>query len=420
MKVKILLSLALVAAVSFGASADGLFRYVGGDISLLPEYEAANAKYYTKDGQPISDVLSFCYDEGMNIMRVRLFVNPDDYTGSDKDPNAKQDLAYIIPLCQRIKQQGFALMLDFHYSDTWADPVKQWTPKAWEGLSDTELYQKIYDYTRESLLSLKDAGVVPDFIQPGNEISYGMLWGPKGGSNPKKVYADSDENWPRFARLLRNAIQACREVCPDAGIILHNERVAKVEMLRNFFIKMKQYNIDYDIIGLSYYPYFHGSMSVLDTAMTAVGRDNPDKQIMIVETGYSYQWEVPGTSQKVDYPYSEEGQDQFAHDLVETLLKHEACTGLVWWWMEYNAYRTSLSGWYNAPLFNSLTGRATPALTTICSFGSGHPQTNGVGSLPDAAPALPEAWYDLQGRRLQGVPSAKGLYINNGRKVLIP
>ncbi len=119
-------------------------------------------------------------------MRVRLFVNPEDYSGADKDANACQDLEYIVPLCKSIKENGFSLLLDFHYSDTWADPAKQWTPKAWENLTDEELYAKIYSYTKECLQTLNDAGATPDFIQPGNEISYGMLWGPVGTSSPKK------------------------------------------------------------------------------------------------------------------------------------------------------------------------------------------------------------------------------------------
>ncbi|MDE6811259.1 MAG: arabinogalactan endo-1,4-beta-galactosidase, partial [Muribaculaceae bacterium] len=222
---------AVVAAValSHGATAadDAVRRYVGGDISLLPEYESAGAKYKTHDGEPIAELLPWLYGQGMNAMRVRLFVNPADYTGDDADPNACQTMEYILPLCQRIKQQGMALMLDFHYSDTWADPAKQWIPKAWEGLTDDELYIKIYDYTRESLATLKEAGVIPDFIQTGNEISYGMLWG-RPGDKPtdlKKVFAGSDKNWDRFAHLLKEAIRACREECPQAQIVIHTERV---------------------------------------------------------------------------------------------------------------------------------------------------------------------------------------------------
>ena len=391
------------------------FRYVGGDVSLLPDYEAAKSKYYDSNGKPINDVLTFCYDEGMNCMRVRLFVNPDDYTGSDKDANAKQDLEYIIPLCQRIKADGLALMLDFHYSDTWADPGKQWTPQAWKNLSDTQLYQTIYDYTKESLQTLKDNGVVPDFIQPGNEISYGMLWGPVGTSNPKKLHVNQDTNWGRFLTLLSKAIQVCREVCPDAGIVIHTERVAQTWYLQGFYERLEKYNLDYDIIGLSYYPYFHGPISVLDEALTVLEHDFPDKQLMLVETGYPYAWEVQGTDKPVDYPYTEDGQNQFAKALVDTLLKHETCTGLFWWWFEYNAKGTSLSGWYNAPLFDSRTGRVTKAFATICSFGSGHEA--GVADIINDSEGGVDRWYDLMGRPV--VNPSSGIYIRNGRKVIV-
>ena len=160
-------------------------RYVGGDISLLPEYEKAGAHYLTQDGKQIEDLLPWLHEEGMNAMRVRLFVNPSDHKTkypSKYDPNACQDLEYITPLCKRIVDNGFNLMLDFHYSDTWADPAKQWTPEAWKGLSDEQLYEKIYDYTKETLLTLKDFGVTPAFIKPGNDIIYCMLWGAEEAS----------------------------------------------------------------------------------------------------------------------------------------------------------------------------------------------------------------------------------------------
>lgn len=406
----------LVCLGIFGISGAGAaFRYVGGDISLLPDYEAAGAVYRDQSGKTITDVLGFFYDSGMNAMRVRLFVNPQDYP--DNDPNAKQDLKYIIPLCQRIKNQGFALMLDFHYSDTWADPAAQWTPKAWQGLSDSQLYQKIYDYTKESLQTLKENGVVPDFIQPGNEISYGMLWGAQGSSSLKKVFINSDANWARLGKLLSNAITACREECPDAEIVIHTERVAQVGTLQGFYQRMKDLKVDYDIIGLSYYPYYHGDIDQLEYALTTLENNFPEKQIMIVETGYSYKWEVPGTNQEVDYPYTEAGQNQFAQDLVDTLLKHESCTGLFWWWMEYNAYKTTLSGWYNAPLFDSQTGKVTKAFATICSFGSGHLENGIYGIESEAGEEGP--WFDLNGIRIQGRPSVPGIYIHNGKKELV-
>lgn len=396
-------------------------HFVGGDISLLPEYEKAGVIYKTHDGKPINDLLPWLKEQGMNAMRVRLFVNPADHKAkypSKYDPNACQDLEYITPLCKRIVDNGFNLMLDFHYSDTWADPAKQWTPESWRGLTDDQLYQKIYDYTKETLLTLKEAGITPAFIQPGNEISYGMLWGTEDSpsSSLKKTFMGSNANWDRFGKLLNQAVKACREVCPDAKIVLHTERVAQVDVLKNFYDKMKSLDVDYDIIGLSYYPYFHGDISVLDNALNTLQSRFPEKNIMIVETGYSYKWEVPGTTHSFTnkWPYSDEGQDKFAKDLVATLEKYKNVDGLFWWWMEYNAFNTSLSGWYNAPLFNSLDGCATSALKTICSFA----KDSGVGSLTDRSAQQEDVWFDLSGRRVTDM-NAPGIRVSRNKKVIV-
>lgn len=416
MKKAILPSALLSLSILF-ASAQ---RYVGGDISLLPEYENAGAQYKTQEGNRIDDLLPWLHTEGMNAMRVRLFVNPDDHKTkypSKFDPNACQDLEYITPLCKRIVDDGFNLMLDFHYSDTWADPAKQWTPESWKDLSDEQLYEKIYDYTKNTLLSLKEAGISPSFIQPGNEISYGMLWGPENASSTslKKVYMGNSANWDRFGKLLKQAIKACKEICPDAKIVLHTERVSQVDVLTNFYDQMKKLDVDYDIIGLSYYPYFHGDMSVLDKALSTLQTRYPEKNIMIVETGYSYKWEVPGTTHDFSnkWEYSEAGQDAFAKDLVATLEKYERVNGLFWWWMEYNAYGTNLGGWYNAPLFNSLDGRATPALKTICSFGE-NSSVDMIGFERNEN----DIWFDLHGKRITD-PAAPGIKISRSKKILV-
>lgn len=395
-------------------------RYVGGDISLLPDYEAAGVQYRDRSGKIIPDLLPWLKEQGMNAMRVRLFVDPEAYTGSDKDPNAKQSLDYITPLCKRIKDTGLDLMLDFHYSDTWADPAKQWTPKAWENLSDEQLYEKIYEYTKASLQHLVDAGATPDFIQTGNEISYGMLWGKNTDpeASLKKTFMGNNANWDRFGKLLRQAIKACHEVCPDAKIVIHTERVAQHAVLSYFYDKMNQLDVDYDIIGLSYYPYFHGNLDVLKKALSELEKKFSGKEIMIVETGYPYKWEVPGTTHDVskDYPYTEAGQDKFVADLVKTLHEYSDVDGLFWWWLEYNAYGAGLSNWYNAPLFDSTTGKATKALTTLCTFLD---VTNSIDTfLPDSQEQGDGKWFDLNGREIKA-PTAKGIYIRNGRKVAL-
>ena len=277
---------------------------VGGDISMLTKYEAHqkmalryninNAHYYDVNGQVIDDVITWTKQQGWNAARVRLFVNPAHASTADKGQGVIQNLDTVKVLGARIKAAGMQFMLDFHYSDSWADPVKQFTPAEWASLDDEQLVQQVYEYTRDCLRALKAAGATPDYIQTGNEISYGMLWGPVGtpNANLKKCYVGDETNWERFTNLLKAAGRACREECPKAKIILHTERVAKLNILLNFYNQMKSKQVDYDIIGLSYYPYFHGDLSTLAAALNSVSNSFQDKDIMIVETGYSYHYKV--------------------------------------------------------------------------------------------------------------------------------
>ena len=310
-------------------------KLAGGDISMLPRYEQAGATYYTHDGQSISDLVTYSKQVGMNAMRVRLFVNPKKQTTNSSAPytwsnddNVCQDIAWVKALGKRIKDAGMKFMLAIHYSDTWADPAKQWTPEDWKDLGDAALAQKVYSYTADALTQLKAAGAEPDLVQTGNEISYGMLWGTPNGTL-KQCWPSSTANWDRFAKLLKQATQAVRKTCPSAKIILHVERVSisqqndnkEYKALTNFFNKMSTYGIDYDVIGLSYYPYFHGALSELDGAITKLEAGWPKKEIMVVETGYPYAWAVGGTTYDATktWAYSDEGQKKFTDDLIAML-----------------------------------------------------------------------------------------------------
>jgi arabinogalactan endo-1,4-beta-galactosidase len=349
-------------------------KFVGADMSMLTKYEQQRAQYKDKNGRSISNLLTYVREQGWNMVRVRLFVDPvkgQDITDDGNKKEVIQDLEYVKALGKRIKDAGMLFMLDFHYSDTYADPGKQWTPSDWQSLSDAQLKEKIYEYTCDCLQQLKDYGATPDFIQTGNEISYGMLWGPNG-SNANRCYStSSSSNWNRFFDLLRQAGKACREVCPRAKIIIHSERVPKVNVLLDYFDRIKTAQLDYDIIGLSYYPYFHGKLPVLDDVLTKLEARNYGKKIQIVETGYPSKWEVPGSTEKVDYAYSVDGQKEYVTALINTLKSHPQVNGLSWWWAEANAKGTSgdlSSGWYNASLFNNETGKALDALYELQSF----------------------------------------------------
>ena len=389
-------------------------KYVGGDISMLPSYEAQKATYYDKDGKSVSNVISFLKEQGWNTIRVRLFVDPSN----DNDKAVVQDLEYVKALGKRVKDAGFYFMLDFHYSDTWADPSKQWTPKDWLSMSDDQLYTKIYGYTKDCLNELVASKATPDLIQTGNEISYGMLWGGEG-TNANRCYSNSTANWSRFTTLLKQAGKACREVCPKAKIILHTERAANTNVLINFYDQMKSAGVDYDVIGLSYYPYFHGQMSVLDNALTLLESNNYVKEIQVVEAGYPSKWAVKGTTYDYTsvYPYSHEGQRKFTADLITMLQKHTQVNGLSWWYAEANAKGSTgnlSTDWYNASLFDNETGRALPALYELKVYGDGD---TGIRNITATRPTA-DIWYTLDGRRLNGTPATRGLYINNGRKVV--
>ena len=391
-------------------------KYVGGDISMLPKYEEAKVVYKDKNGNTISDVIAFFKQEGLNAMRVRLFVDPSQ----DNDKAVCQDLAYVKALGKRIKDAGLQLMLDFHYSDTWADPGKQWTPNAWKSLTNSQLYDKIYEYTKECLEQMVAAGATPDFIQTGNEISYGMLWGTKaavGNNDTNRCYTNSSaSNWNRFTTLLKNAGRACREVCPNAMIILHSERTPKPNVLTDFLDRMKSAAIDYDIIGLSYYPAYHGNLNTLETAIKTLENKNYGKDIMIVETGYSYAWALGNTTYNYEntYPYTEEGQRLFTADLITTLNKHNSVKGLFWWWPEDNGNKNVTSGWWNAALYNHETGKPYAAFYELKNFVG-----EGTGIFSLKTDDADTGWYSLDGRELNEKPESKGFYIHNRKKVIV-
>ena len=400
-----ILSIFLAAAITAAGQ-----KYVGGDISMLTKYEEAGVVYKDKDGNAVQP-LPFFKEQGLNAMRVRLFVDPSQ----DNDKAVCQDLDYVKALGKRIKDQGMAFMLDFHYSDTWADPGKQWTPDAWKSLNDAQLYEQIYTYTKDCLQQLKAAGATPDYIQTGNEISYGMMWGVKG-TTANRCYTNSpDANWNRFFNLLKKAGQACREECSNAKIIIHSERTPKPAVLTDFFDRMKNAAIDYDIIGLSYYPEHHGNLATLETALTTLESKNYGKDIWIVETGYSYAWSIGGEYDYTGtYPYTEEGQRQFTADLVTKLNNHSSVKGLFWWWPEDNGNMSVTDSWWNAALYNHNTGKPYAAFYELKNFNDGSASVQEVRGKKDDANA---SFYDLQGRKC--TPQTKGLYICNNQKRIV-
>lgn len=350
-------------------------QHAGGDVSLLTRYEQNGATYYDVNGKRITNMLAYFKQQGWTLLRVRLFVDPSQASSADKGQGVIQDLDYVKALGARIKAAGFKLMLDFHYSDSWADPAKQYTPAAWVGQYDAELNTTLYNYTRDCLQAMVDAGATPDYIQTGNEISYGMLWGAQGASSLKKCYYNNDANWPRFTTLLKSAGKACREVCPNAKVVIHTERVGNINVMDQIYTRIGDAGVDYDVIGLSYYPYYHGFLPQLENALVRLSRYS-DKEVMIVETGYyhNYQPENISFDYSATYPISDDGQLAFTNALIETCKKFKQVNGILWWWpeanekgLDWNTKRVT-DQWYNAGLWDNSTGRARKAVAALGTY----------------------------------------------------
>ncbi|MBM6992341.1 MAG: glycosyl hydrolase 53 family protein [Prevotella sp.] len=406
-------------------------KYVGGDISLLPTYEAHGVHYLDQNGSQVEPLPYFGEQAGWNAMRVRIFVDPSKASAEDQSEGVRQDLDYVTTLCQRIKAQGYALMLDFHYSDTWTDPGQHATPSAWTSSDPAVLADSVYQYTVRCLTHLKANGVVPEFIQPGNEITYGMLW-PTGHCYPDGSNYTTTAGTGTFANMvsyLKAGIRGCREVCPDAKIVVHTE-MSKAWNVTTFYNTLGS-QVDYDIIGLSYYPDYHGTLSTFSGVLTTLESQHADKEIMVVETGYGAQWSLNGTyssTVQATWPCTEAGQMKFTDDLITELNNHPKVTGLFWWMPEDNEFwadaNPARSTWWNASLYIQNTGKPLAAMFELQRFIGLDP--TGI-ALPSASSAAAQSAgsssteiYNLQGQR-QSSPSSlpRGIYIRGGQKFVV-
>lgn len=358
-----------VAALLFSAAAEAQqARLLGGDISLLPSYESVGTGYRTASGEAMPALTLFTEEAGWNAARVRIFVDPSQAPDNNKEEGVCQDLPYVTSLCKRIKRNGMQVMLDFHYSDTWADPGKQFIPSRWLGCSASALCDSVYSYTASVLKHLRRNGVTPDHIQVGNEITFGTLW-PVGKTDPLE-----DGNWDVLSRMLKSGVRACREQCPAAKVIIHTEKAGEWAMTKGYYEKLEKYGVDYDIIGLSYYPMWHKTISNLSVTLDSIAAAFPDKDVMIVETAFYYShendpWAQDSSQYSELYPISPAGQAQFTRELVSVLRGHRNVIGLYWWFPEENeSGKPVLKTWINRGLFDNHTGRALPALYELRNY----------------------------------------------------
>lgn len=316
----------------------------GADISILKEVEDFGGVYYL--GEEQKDLFEILQIKGINTVRLRLWVNPYDEEGKPY-MGGTNDLETTIELAKRAKAHGMQFMLDFHYSDFWADPKKQDKPKAWRSYTGERLVEEVYRYTREVLEVCRVCDVLPDLVQIGNETTNGMLW-PEGKTpsyNPEKQKfaeteaAEWDRSYDSLAELLKAGVRAARE-SDGVKIILHLDAGGQNPLYRTWFDEMSKRNVDFDIIGLSYYPIWHGGLEDLRFNLEDISA-RYNKEVLIVETAYGHTTEslsgadifTEEMSRIGGYPPTVEGQGQFLQDLMETVRKipEEKGLGIVYW-----------------------------------------------------------------------------------------
>ena len=235
------------------------------------------------------DCLTILKDHGVNWIRLRIWNDPTDANGVSLG-GGNNDLATTVAIATRAKSMGFKFLLDFHYSDWWADPSKQTMPKAWVGLNLQDLGKAVYEYTANVMQTLVKAGAMPDMVQIGNEVNGGMLW-PVG-----KTWQQGNEvigGYDGFADLLKMGIQAVRDTDPNnndpqkrARIVVHLANGGDNKLYRTVFDALTERHVDYDVIGLSYYSYWHGSLDDLKSNMNDISQ-RYQKDVVIAETAYA-------------------------------------------------------------------------------------------------------------------------------------
>jgi arabinogalactan endo-1,4-beta-galactosidase len=357
---------------------------LGIDASTYLEELAHGAKYFDGDRQvePLEEFVK----NGVNHMRIRVWNHP---YSPDGEPYlaGTADLDNYVKLGKLAKAKGYHLYMDLHYSDFWADPGKQFIPKEWEGYNLDQLTEAVYSFTKHCLEVAIREGVAPEMVQVGNEITNGILW-PVG-----KLWVDDKRgNYESLTRLLDAGCRACRETLPSAKIMLHLEKSNDKEIYQEFFTEMEKAKIDFDVIGASYYPFWHGTPDELFENLNACRRFG--KEIMICELGYGFTTEgyflngsecrlvidesqsrVPGFSSI--FPMTPEGQQSFVHYIMKRA-RENSIDGVFYWepvWIPgegicwaseagqkyiHEEGKTTYNEWANQCLFD-YEGRKLPA-----------------------------------------------------------
>jgi arabinogalactan endo-1,4-beta-galactosidase len=258
------------------------------------------------------------------------------------------------------------LLLDFHFSDSWADPDKQTKPRAWTNLTFAQLERQMHDYTRDTIASFKAAEALPEYVQVGNEIIQGLLWpdGKVGGRSNAPV------QWQHLAALLKAASRGIKEAAGSAAprIMIHIDRGGDWPGTKWFFDHLREQQVEFDLIGQSYYPFWHGNLDALRQCLTNTVQ-RYGKPVVIVETAFPWS----GSTNVCGIPATPEGQVQFSHAVKDILQGVPNLTGIVWWGTEYQQLSgLGLAGFDRRSFFDA-TGNVLPVASALGDLAAPRP-----------------------------------------------
>ncbi|MFT4258987.1 arabinogalactan endo-beta-1,4-galactanase [Microbacterium sp.] len=364
----------------------------GADVSMTAEVESLGGRY--EGGRDLFEVLA---EHGVNLARLRVWVDPYSEAG-EPYLGGTNDLDTTLSLARRARAAGLDLMIDLHYSDFWCDPKKQSLPKAWRGLSFEQVADAVAAHTAQVLATVREELGAAEWVQIGNETTNGMLWPhgqtPKYDLESRSFASASDAQWrasfDALGRLLQSGADAARAASADSRLILHLDAGGADDLYERWFGEIMDRNVDFDAVGLSYYPLWHGSFDDLATNMAKVTRAC-GKDAIVVETAYAHRPDNPGATSMFDaeaarrfgYDASVEGQAAFLTELGRVIAQVPDGRGLgaVYWepaWLPVDgttwASRAGMeygddiaepgNGWANQGLFD-FEGRALASLDAL-------------------------------------------------------
>lgn len=326
----------------------------GMDLSTLLELERCGAKYYDH-GQEM-DILDIMKKYDVDTIRLRIWNDPWSEDGKSYGAG-ENDVKTTLEIAKRVTAAGFGVLMNFHYSDFWADPGKQIKPKAWKDYSVDELEQAVYDFTLETMELFKKEGVNITMVQVGNELSNGLLW-PEGMIREDLGKTEYDN----VAHFVSAGIRAVRKVTPDAGVMIHLDNGGNNELYRRWFDHYVERGEDFDMIGLSYYPFWHGTMDMLFHNMNDIA-ERYHKDLVIAEVSMGFTMDDykayekltdeerkgyatrPALVEKIEFPMTVQGQYDFTKTLLERLLTVKEGRGKGFFWWEPAWIPVAGSGW---------------------------------------------------------------------------